>query len=93
MDNPYQCQRNAYHQNVTVFGKWQHISTEFVNRPEDGVHSVFIFDGCAEENFNASITSVCYEHVYDNSQYEYPLTAELDLSPCEGSSDYWNLEV
>ena len=29
----------------------------------------------------------------DDSQYKYPLTNELDLSPCKSSSDYWNLEV
>ena len=49
--------------------------------------------GCSNENFFANITSVCNQHVYDDSQYKYPLTNELDLSPCKSSSDYWNLEV
>ena len=50
-------------------------------------------DTCSKENFNHTITQVCHQHVYDKSKYEYPITAELDLSPCEFSSDYWNLEV
>ena len=48
---------------------------------------------CLKQNVNQNITKVCHQHVYDTSQYKYPLTAELDLSPCESSSEYWNLEA
>ena len=48
---------------------------------------------CSNDNFNKNLTFVCHQHVYDDSQYKYPLTNELDLSPCKSSSDYWNLEV
>ena len=48
---------------------------------------------CSAENFNHNITQVCQQHIYDESQYKFPITKELDLSPCKSSSDYWNLEV
>ena len=50
-------------------------------------------DNCFPENFNQSISQVCHQHVYDDTQYRHPRTIELDLSPCEASSDYWSLEV
>ena len=50
-------------------------------------------ESCAPEDFSQTISETCHKHVYDDSQYRYPLTAELDLSPCKSSSDYWNLEV
>ena len=59
----------------------------------DLIYSKSYSESCAAEDFNQTLSQTCHEHVYDDSQYRFPLTAELDLSPCESSSDYWNLEV
>ena len=78
-DGPHQCSQYIF----------ENISNNFGH-----LHSLVIdFDTCTEENFNRNLTTICHQHVYDDSQYKYPLTNELDLSPCESSSNYWNLEV
>ena len=77
MDGQYHCSRYIYH-----------------NTSESSFMLWTSFsDNCSVENFNQNVTQVCHQHVYDDSQYRYPITTELDLSPCESSSDYWSLEV
>ena len=80
IDGPHQCQQYVF----------RNISDSNLLR----VYGNFdMSTTCLEENFAQNITKVCHDHVYDTSQYKHPLTAELDLSPCKGSSDYWDLEV
>ena len=79
IDGPQQCQ--------------QYIFRNISNRNVFEVYGNSNLDSCVEENFIHNVTKVCHDHVYDVSQYKYPLTAELDLSPCEGCSNYWDLEV
>ena len=77
IDGLYHCSRYIYQ---------NHSNSLYVNWREYS-------DSCSPENFNQTIYTTCHQHVYDDSQYKYPITTELDLSPCKASSDYWDLEV
>ena len=79
IDGPHQCKQYIL----------KNISYSFVNMDYRNMD----FEVCLKQNFSQNVTKVCHEHVYDTSQYKYPITSDLDLSPCERSSDYWNLEV
>ena len=78
-DGPHQCAQYMF----------RNISRKYLSLAEKMLAS----DTCSEEYFDLNVTKICHQHVYDSSQYKYTLTAELDLSPCESSSDYWNLEA
>ena len=47
---------------------------------------------CIRANFDNNTLEECKQHVYDSSEYEYPIVAELDLSSCDGTGDQWPLE-